>query len=152
MAEPKVGMKFGTYKSATEALGKNLTANWKDSYRVSQEDGGTYDTTFKAASGKHEIYSDSTQIAIQRNNKKHVRVSAFIYQGRTDETRLWFEGATDNYQQGKDVKFTRIIGEKTYAVDKNGNGIVDEGEIYPCREQCAVADNDEEKYHLNTTI
>ena len=39
MAEPKVRMKFGTYKSATEALGKNLTANRKDSYRVSQEDG-----------------------------------------------------------------------------------------------------------------
>ena len=148
MAEPKVG----TYKTATEALGNKLTANCKDSYRVSEEDGGDYDVTFKAADGKHKILSDSTQIDVQRNNKKHVRVSAFTYQGETDETRLWFEGATNNYQQGKDVKFTRIIGEKTYAVDKNGNGIVDKGEIFPRKENCANADKDEETYHLNTTI
>ena len=142
MTEPKVGMGFSTYKTETARLGKpNYVKN--DSYTIKPE--GTYDLVFKSKNTKDGF--NWTQLDVNRGGKNKARVTAGI-----DPHGLCREGVTNHYAPGKDVKYTRIIGENTYAVDKNGNGIVDKGEIHKVTLQCGVADNDEKLYHINTAI
>ncbi len=112
---------------------------WKGSYNPCAQN---YDTTDKMT-----YISDS----------KHVGV--YASKNFDKENRLVFTGVTHNYQNlvTRDIKFTRIVGEKYYAIDKNGNGKVDEGEIQKIekgvnRLECYDAEKDEQTYHINASM
>ena len=140
MADPKIGMKFETYKSKTDSLSTNE--------RTTQEfQTGEYSGTYNSARPLFGEGHNSTQITRDGNNPNpnYRRVSAFENFGT--ENQLQYEGATNNYQEGslfQDVKYTRIIGDNYYAVDLNKNGTVDEGEIFENSSNCAVPKPDEQ--------
>ena len=139
MTEPVVGMNFETYKSLTSKL------RFYDRHDIEQL-GQNYKRyhSAKAAPGAEEEF---TQLRMNNRESSHAEIFG-VFGG------LLYTGATDNYNDKKimaDIKYTRIIGQTSYAVDKNGNGKVDKGEIFPIDYCCTISNSDEKKYGLNNT-
>ena len=63
-------------------------------------------------------------------NEPKDEVSCSIYDSLTNRTYLSSEKFPRDTLIKNDVKFDKIIGTRTYAVDLNGNGTVDEDEIF----------------------
>lgn len=147
MPEPKIGMKFSTYETMrtnvknfsdsdefNEFIDKNgLETNAVNSVATQTRTRGGHTVVFRTlwnGAGATKCYVLA-------------QVDGFNYVGRTKSF---------DPEKHHDLKFTRIYGYQTVAIDRNGNGIVDEGEIEPrsdVNDYGRGADKDEETYHID---
>ena len=134
--EPKVGMKFGTYLKAQS----ELIANAGDYHRSNllpfiwgNNDGiplfkRNYDLNKTLI---HDKGKGKGLKYVEINNEIGKSWNVFVRASRVDNGKqLEYLGSKHDYVKDKDVPFDMIIGEKTYAIDKNKNGIVDPNEIH----------------------
>lgn len=114
MTEPKVGMKFGTYKS------KNVELSKKYSHSVNMQQSGKSGLVtvinFKNKNGNNIAHSTSV------DDGKNLKIELATEQ-------LLYRGDGKSYDSGY-TPYSRIYGTNTYAIDLNGNGIVDKNEIF----------------------
>ena len=148
MGEPRVGMSFGTYETKCKELAvKNRIEN---SSQVNHFEEGTYAQSnrsfYDKKSGGYKAFALK---GVKNTPSLQTNAYASLITKNGLEDDLWYMGnnlryptlntgakvpnlfGNNAYFDNTDVKFTRIIGETTAAVDLNGNGIVDEGEIIP---------------------
>ena len=118
MAEPKVGMIFNNYYGVTRRGYNNAR-------------------TVKIDSRESDLYRVYNEEYISPNNE--FIGSTSVYKWRTENRQdvvacydsLKYEGSGTLDENTAFMKFTKIKGTQTYAVDINKNNIVDEGEIFP---------------------
>ena len=132
MAEPSVGMKFGTYNTLVAQNEKYYT-KFKSYIR---------ETSF----GNHhivettEVWANPINIKQKITGCKNVDIKSSESPYNSGQLEVIYEMSPNEFVTLKhygnknlgdgDIIFNRILGEKTYAKDNNGNGIVDDNEIY----------------------
>ena len=132
MAEPIVGMKYGTYDT--------LSLQNRKYYK--QQNG--YHDVVRFGTGSLKIWHD---LWVDQNDRKRFVIGSktlddgsynmpynkacldVLY--KSDSGEISIMQHTGKERIDDDIKFNAIYGEKTYAVDHNENGVVDEGEIKP---------------------
>lgn len=118
MAEPKIGMKFGSYLKNDRKMEAKASGVEINSYKAENAEGkpSVFTVIYKNKAGETMGYSTLSK-----------------YENGNDEACLFgddfaYTGSGKSYDN--DIKYTRISGERTYAIDLNNNGIVDKGEIF----------------------
>ena len=120
MAEPKVGMRFSSYLEMGKTYEQKSTST-KVGKRERQVNSNSYDkvgvfyTSYIDKNG--DFLAHSTLETYGEKQRSNFSTEAYIYRG---------EGSIYD----SDLKYTHIYGTKTYAIDLNNNGIVDNGEIF----------------------
>jgi hypothetical protein len=118
MSEPKVGMRYGSYLTMGKNYEKKADGARVDAHTVPV--GSSYDkkqvfrTTYYDKKGD-DIACSSLE-TYGKEQKSTFATDEFIYSGK---------GSLDD----ADIKYTRIDGKNSYAIDENGNGVVDANEI-----------------------
>ena len=120
MTEPKVGMKFSSYLEIGKKYEKLSNSVKIDSYERQQGNNPynkvkVFNTEYKNKSGYS--FARSSLETYNKTQTSTFSTDSFIYQG---------SGSIYD----KDIKYSRINGTKSYAIDLNHNGIVDKGEIF----------------------
>ncbi|MCQ2753892.1 MAG: hypothetical protein MJ231_02465 [bacterium] len=138
MTEPKVGMKFGTYTQSGNAFQKANIKEQKLLNSVYTTDNGTYRCLEIVGSNSNgEIVGTSFSALVP--NQPHVNKARQLEASLIDSDGLMYCGHSykrpdylgeNDIDITSDVKFNRIYGEETYALDMNKNGVIDEGEIF----------------------
>ena len=110
--EPKIGMKFYSYKEVLRNAQKNKEVQGMQVYTL---DNGRIRTNINLKNGVLNMEEPGNY---SKNRRTDVAYSTdtFLYKG--------------NGLNGQYTQFTEIYGSKTYAKDLNGNGIVDANEIF----------------------
>ena len=115
--EPKIGMSFGSFCASTNELCNKYLS--KDDFTKN------YSHIY--------LYNDNKElVAISKKdtNPTTENVAVSIYDNLTNRTYTSSTELNRNAYINGDIKFDKIVGTSTYAVDLNGNGKVDEGEIF----------------------
>lgn len=120
MTEPKVGMKFSSYLEMGKQYEKLSDSAKIDSYERQQGNNPynkvkVFNTEYKNKSGYSFAHS-----SLETYNK--TQTSTFSTESFT------YQGSGSIYD--KDIKYSRINGTKSHAIDLNHNGVVDKGEIF----------------------
>ena len=137
----KVGMQFGTFGDAinqVKKIAKESNQSVKkgvgsQSLYISTESGyGTKKPTLNS----HPVFAmyDTNMWSIPAHSETEF-VAEYDGFHRTGECKT---PKQNNLNYFNDKKFTRIETEKYYAIDKNGNGIVDKGEIFDSKTGKAI--------------
>ena len=128
MAEPIVGMKYGTYNTLRKQNEKYSEIIFQNTIKdgaktMTFEYWGDINASVykKPAIGKKV----TVNYEIGECDRAFLEVIYGI-NGKNYETLLH---SGDKCNADNDIVFDRILGDKSYAVDDNKNGIVDEGEI-----------------------
>lgn len=114
MAEPKVGMKFSSYKEVLSNAQKNKQVQSVESYN---KENGRVSTNIRLTTGSL-FMEEGVKSSERRYTDVEYCNDNFMYRGHSD------------YADGQYTRFSEIYGTNTYAKDLNGNGIVDKGEIF----------------------
>ena len=135
MADPKitVGMKFSTYKEMKAQLSEQyheVPTKTKSQHKITvSEETYTY---------KKGWLCDNGQVNLSDTEYGRASKSVFIVEDNNGSLKKMYQYNlnTDGFSYSKtsnnedDDKFDKILTESQIAVDKNKNGIVDEGEIF----------------------
>lgn len=113
MTEPKIGMKFGNYAHVLSNARKNGLIKKISSYTT--KDGGKVTDIFMK-DGSYMSKTDYYSCGFIKLTKVSYATENFMYTGSSTYNRDY-------------TAFTEIYGEGSRAIDLNGNGIVDKGEI-----------------------
>ena len=121
MSEPKIGMKFSSYLELGKQYTKKCASAKINSYEVPANT-NPYDKT--------AVFS----VSYYNKGGYTIGLSTLETCGKNQTSRftgesLVYDGKGSIYDS--DVKYTKIYGTKTHAIDLNNNGIVDKGEIFP---------------------
>ena len=133
MAEPIVGMKYGTYNTLCEQNSKYYLRFKSTTRDVSF---GYYNMTeIRDIWFNKENFSDhvtGTKTLDKSNSSSpHNKATLEVLYGSDSANLTILEHTGRKSLDGDDIIFNKIYGEKTFAVDHNENGVVDEGEIKP---------------------
>lgn len=116
----RVGMKFGTVKSAVEQVAKTEK---KLGGKITSKNAGTVGSFSGEKSGNQVNFSNNGKLITY-----HATIDGKHYSGLVHNANI---KSNDEIMH---KRFTRMTNEEgtQYAVDKNNNGIIDEGEIQDC--------------------
>lgn len=143
MPEPRVGMKFSTHNemkrkmkkknpvigfSARHPSVRNRCDSWAEvngkNIVVSSSSGTIFYNFFGRKIADQDLYWE----LIDETDKD----SGTYCESTLNYKGLKYEGKNVCYKDNNqiDIPYTKIYGDKTYAFDYNGNGVVDKGEIF----------------------
>lgn len=128
MPEPYVGMEFGSFKSMVEKM-KSKTGT----YNINSN----FDNSIKRQVIATSFWNDDVElIASGECNLNRNKINSDEYLGGNasfwedvDGQKIRYTGKTYD-PENDDVIFDKIVGEKTYAIDRNEDGEVGPGEIF----------------------
>ena len=137
MADPKitVGMKFGNYNDMKAKLGEQYievpVKTTKQNKLILSEESYAYKKEwFRENSGQVSLsdaeYGNASKSVFLQENENGSYDKRYKYTLSTDG----FTYSRASAKEESDDKFTKIMTETQFALDKNNNGIVDEGEIF----------------------
>ena len=144
MTEPVVGMKFGSYNSIL--LSTPTKVNWQNTDMYSLND-GTYrqETKIGKTRNGEKFYShigalvpDTNKVNKPKQKYAEMNLNGLVFDGYTYKRPEYL--SENSLDITSDVKFQRIRGQNTYALDLNANGIVDEGEIFDIKDCDGIKD------------
>ena len=116
----RVGMKFGTVKSAVKQVAETEK---KLGGKIISKNKGTVGHFSGEKTGNQVDFTNNGKIAVF-----HATIGGRHYSGQVHNANI------KNTDEIMNKRFTQMANEEgtQYAVDKNNNGIIDEGEIQDC--------------------
>ena len=133
MAEPIIGMKYGTYNTLCDQNSKYYLRFKGSTEEVpigSHNITVTRDIWFNKENFSDHVTGTKT-LDKSNSSSPHNEATLEVLYGSDSENLTILEHTGRKSLDGDDIIFNKIYGEKTYAEDHNENGVVDEGKIKP---------------------